>query len=90
MNFLEDDYFHEHIVSNLFDKFHFWETPHTKWVKCIVPKWMSQTLFFQEIKFNRRLRDNCIGNFMVWTQICMVVYICNEMNKINLHLELAT
>jgi hypothetical protein len=90
MNFIEDDYFHEHIVSNLLGTLHFWETPKTKWVKaqCLVPKWMSQTFFFQKMKFTRRLHDNYIGYFMVWTQICMVVYICNEMHKKKLQLEL--
>ncbi len=44
-------------------------------------------LFFQEMKFNRMLHDNWIEYFMVWTQICMVVYICSEMYKNNLQLE---
>jgi hypothetical protein len=57
-------------------------------VECIVPKWKSQTLYFQEMKFNRMLHDNWIEYFMVWTQICMVVYICSEMYKTFLQLEL--
>jgi hypothetical protein len=38
------------------------------------------------MKFNKRLHDNCIEYFMVWTQICMVVYICSEMHKTFLQL----
>jgi hypothetical protein len=34
------------------------------------------------------LHDNWIEYFMVWTQICMVVYICSEMNRTFLQLEL--
>jgi len=55
---------------------------------CDVPKWTSQTLFFQEMKFNRMLHDNWIEYFMVWTQICMVVYLCSEMHKTFVQLEL--
>jgi hypothetical protein len=49
---------------------------------------MSQTMFFQEMKFNRMLHDNWIEYFMVWTQIYMVVCICNEMHRSFLQLEL--
>jgi hypothetical protein len=45
-------------------------------------------LFFQEMKFNRMLHDNWIEYFMVWTQICMVVYLCSEMHKTFVQLEL--
>jgi hypothetical protein len=51
---------------------------------------MLETLFFQEMKFNRMLHDNWIKYFMVRTQICMVVYICNEMHVTFLQLELVT
>jgi len=54
-----------------------------KWVKtwCAKPNWMLQTLFLQHMKFNRRLHDNLIEYFMVWIQICMIIYICSEMQK---------
>jgi hypothetical protein len=56
--------------------------------QCTIPKWMSQTMFFQEMNFNRMLHDNWIEYFMVWTQIYMVVCICNEMHRSFLQLEL--
>jgi hypothetical protein len=34
------------------------------------------------------LHDNWIEYFMAWTQICMVVYIFNEMHKTFLQLDL--
>jgi hypothetical protein len=60
-----------------------------KWAKawCIELKRTSPTLFFQARKSNRKLRNDCIKYFMVLTQICMVIYICNEMKK-KLQLEL--
>jgi hypothetical protein len=51
-------------------------------------KWMSQTQFFHVMKFNRRLHDNCIEYLMFWIQIFMVVYLCNEIHKTFLQLEL--
>ncbi len=42
------------------------------------------------MKFNIMLHDNWIEYFMAWTQICMVVYIFNEMHKTFLQLELVT
>jgi hypothetical protein len=42
------------------------------------------------MKFNVMLHDNWIEYFMAWTQICMVVYIFNEMHKTFLQLELVT
>jgi hypothetical protein len=36
------------------------------------------------------LHDNWIEYFMVWTQICMVVYICGEIHITFLQLELVT
>jgi len=38
----------------------------------------SQTLLFQAMKSNRKLHNDYIEYFMVLTQICMVIYICNE------------
>jgi len=40
------------------------------------------------MKFNIMLHDNWIEYFLVWTQICMIVYICNEMHRTFLQLEL--
>jgi hypothetical protein len=40
------------------------------------------------MKFNIMLHDNWIEYFMVWTQICMVIYICNEIYRTFLQLEL--
>jgi uncharacterized protein YpbB len=39
------------------------------------------------MKFNVMLHDNWIEYFMVWTQICMVVYMCSEMYKTILQLK---
>jgi hypothetical protein len=44
------------------------------------------TLFFQEMKFNIMLHDYWIEYFMAWTQVCIVVYIFNEMHKTFLQL----
>jgi hypothetical protein len=40
------------------------------------------------MKFNRMLHDNWIEYFMVWIQISMIIYICSEMRKTFLQLEL--
>jgi len=50
------------------------------------PKGCHKHNFLKQWKFNRRLHDNCIEYFMVWTQICMVVHICSEMHKTFLQL----
>jgi hypothetical protein len=34
-------------------------------------------------KWNKKLYDNCIEYFMVWIQICVVVYMCNVVHKKN-------
>jgi hypothetical protein len=42
------------------------------------------------MKCNQRLKDNCINIFVIWAQICVLVYTCNIMDTTFFHLEIIT
>jgi hypothetical protein len=49
---------------------------------------MSHALYLDGMKCNKMLYDSCIESFMVWIQICVVVYMCSDIiHKAYMQLE---
>jgi hypothetical protein len=52
---------------------------------------MSHALHLDGMKCNKMLYDSCIESFMVWIQICVIIYMCGDIiHKAHMQLESGT